>query len=319
MTVYNDVCFVENAVESILKQTFADFELVIVNDGSTDGTSELLDHLSEKDHRIRVIHQQNKGTAYAANAGLVHCRGEYIARLDSDDYSYPERLAIETTFLDKHPEIVLVGGACHISDCNGNIIGTRNICPKNLEKTLWRRCIYQQSDVMFRKSVLVNFPTGEVYRTKLKAEDYDLWLRLSELGEIAKIDSVLGIWRLNKGGYTLSRKEEQIESAKIVRKMAALRRKGLSDGYDAYRQTVVAKEHRNVIEKIEYDLVVSQVLIKEGRTKEAKHLLLPYNKIWQDWVKVKNWYRLACLPVPVVKMLFSAREFVLNHSSIELR
>lgn len=319
MTVYNDADQVALAVRSILNQSFTDFEFIIVNDGSTDNTNSILKDLASMDKRIQVYSIANSGTAKAANYGLTFCNGKYIARLDSDDISYPHRLQTEVDFLERNTGIDLVGGGCHIADLNGTIIGVRNIYTKNPHKTLLRRCIYQKSDIMFRKSVLAKLPEGEVYRSKLKAEDYDLWLRISEVGRIAKINEILGVWRLNRGGYTLSRKEEQLEAVMVLKKMAALRRKGLSDGYEEFVPVAKHKLHRSLIREAEYDLVVSQVLIKEGRTLEAKKLLRPYKKSSQDWQLVKRWYQLAGIPVPLLKLVFSFREFILNNSSIELR
>jgi glycosyltransferase involved in cell wall biosynthesis len=107
MTVYNGMPYLPAAIESMLKQTFQDFEFIIVNDGSTDGTVAYLDSLA--DPRIHVVHRENGGTAAAANQGLQHCRGEYIARMDSDDISLPHRLATQVAFLDQHPRVGLVG------------------------------------------------------------------------------------------------------------------------------------------------------------------------------------------------------------------
>ncbi len=319
ITVYNDKEHILTSVESILNQRYTNFEIIIVDDGSTDGTSDILRNLVSREERVKVLSKENGGTASAANLGLSMCNGKYIARLDSDDYSYDHRLSTQVEFLEKHPDVDLVGGGCHIIDKDGKIIGSRNIFTSNPKKTLQNRCIYQQSDVMFRKSVLGKLAPGEVYRTKLRAEDYDLWLRISEVGNVAKINTILGAWRLNTGGYTLSRKEEQLEAVNVLKKMADLRRRGLPDEYELFQPLVSTKKHRAIIPQVEYDIVVSQVLLKEGRTEEAKKILLPHKKSSSDWNLAKKWYRIASIPGPILKLLFSVREWILNHSSIELR
>ena len=319
ITVYNDKEHILSSVQSILNQRYTNFEIVIVDDGSTDGTSELLRNMVSKEERVKVLYKENGGTANAANLGLSICNGKYIARLDSDDYSYDHRLSAQVEFLEKYPDVDLVGGGCHIIDRDGNIIGSRNIFTSNPKRTLQNRCIYQQSDVMFRKSVLGKLPPGEVYRTKLRAEDYDLWLRISEVGNVAKMNQILGDWRLNIGGYTLSRKEEQLEAVTVLKKMAALRRRGLPDGYELFQPLVRSKKHRAIISQVEYDIVVSQVLLKEGRTGEAKKILLPHKTSGSDWILAKKWFRIAFIPGPILKLLFSFREWILNNSSIELR
>lgn len=320
ITVYNDESNIGRAIDSVLGQTFSDFELIIVNDGSTDQTTAILDCYAEKDKRIRVIHQANQGTANAANTGLACCNGKYMARLDSDDVSYPFRLQVEVEFLEAHPDINLVGGQCHIADDNGHIIGTRRIMPSDPYKTILNRCIYQQSDIMLRRSVLEKIPGRPVYRGKFKgAEDYDLWLRISEVGGIAKIDKAMGIWRLNKGGYTLSRKQEQLDAVKVLRRMAVARRNGSRDWYASYTPVRKAKIHRAAINKVDYDVTVSQVLLKEGKTAEIKMRLKPYKQSNRDWAIARKWYYLSLLPKPILRILFGIREMILNNSSIELR
>ncbi|HMP05365.1 MAG TPA: glycosyltransferase family 2 protein [Lacipirellulaceae bacterium] len=107
MTVYNGMPFLPEAVESLFAQTLSDFELVVVDDGSTDGTGEYL--ASVTDPRLRVITRENGGTSAAANQGLTACVGEYVARMDADDVSLPTRLAEQAAYLDAHPEVGLVG------------------------------------------------------------------------------------------------------------------------------------------------------------------------------------------------------------------
>lgn len=319
ITVYNDEGNVGRAIESILKQTYQNFELVIVDDGSTDGTGAVLDSYQKKDGRIKIIRQPNGGTAGAANHGLKHCTGKYIARLDSDDHSYPYRLEEEVNFLEANPAIGLVGSGCHIADTSGRIIGQRNIRTTSPQKTLRNRCIYQHSDVMYRRDIVNSLSGDGVYRSKFKAEDYDLWLRISEITGIAKLNSINGVWTLNGGGYTLSRKQEQMEAIKEVRKMATARRQGKKDWYDSFVPKAVSQGHRVQIKDYEYDLAVAQVLLKEARCTEARNQLKKYKPESDSWVAVRKWYYLSFLPKPVLKTLFGFREYLLNNSFIELR
>ncbi|MGN6494929.1 MAG: glycosyltransferase family 2 protein [Agriterribacter sp.] len=318
--VYNDETNIGKAIDSILNQTFQHFEIIVVNDGSTDGTGAVLLNYKQKDKRIKVIDQPNQGTANAANNGIQYCSGKYIARLDSDDLSYSHRLHEEVSFFDAHPHVGLVGGGCHITDTAGRIIGSRNIKTSNPHKTLINRCIYQQSDVMFRKDVLDKLEGNLVYRGKFKgAEDYDLWLRISEVAVVAKINSILGVWKLNTGGYTLSRKEEQMEAIRELKKMAVARRKGGKDWYDNWTPSVKDVTHRKQMRDSEYDKTVALVLLKEGRTREVQQQLKKYKVMKREWNLVKKWYYLSYAPAPLLKMIFGFREFLLNNSSIELR
>lgn len=320
ITVYNDEGNIARAVESILNQSYQHLELVVVNDGSTDGTAAVLAAYQKKDSRIRIINQPNGGTASAANHGLKFCTGKYIARLDSDDWSYPYRLKEEVEFLEANPDVGLVGGGCHIADTSARIIGVRNIKTRNPYKTLLNRCIYQQSDVMFRRDVLERLAGSLVYRGKFKgAEDYDLWLRLSEITVVAKLNRVFSVWTLNIGGYTLSRKREQMEAIAEIKKMARARRRGGKDWYDEFRPKVRDTAHRTSIKPFEYDMIVAQVLLKERRTAEVQEQLRVYKSDGTNWATVRKWYYLSFVPRPVLKLLFGFREYLLSNSFLELR
>ena len=121
MSVYNGEKYLHAAVDSILKQTFKDFEFIIINDGSIDRSREILE--SYQDERIVLIHQENKGLTRALNKGLSLAKGEFIARMDADDSCKPERLEKQVAFLRENPGIVLLGSNCFNIDGDGDIIG----------------------------------------------------------------------------------------------------------------------------------------------------------------------------------------------------
>lgn len=125
MPVFNRERFVDEAIESVIAQDFADFELVIVDDGSTDRTPELLRAWAQRDARIVVVTSpENQGIPAALNAGLRHARASYVARLDSDDVMMPRRLAAQAEVLDREPEVVLVSCAYETMDREGKYLGT---------------------------------------------------------------------------------------------------------------------------------------------------------------------------------------------------
>lgn len=308
MCVYNDERFVGNAIESILGQSFQDFEFIIVNDGSTDGTGAILEGYARKDSRVKIISQANAGTTAAANSGLSAAKGRYVARLDSDDFSLPHRLKTEVEFLDANPDIALVGGGSEIIEINGTVIGARNIPTKTPKKTLMHRCIYQQSDVMFRRDVVLSLGG---YRAKFRnAQDYDLWLRISEVAGIAKLDTILGQWRLNGGGYTLSRAREQAAEVKVIKEFARQRREGGRDGYDSYYPPPPVK-HRVGIAANEYDLWVGSILLQALRAGEARKRIGSYlsgNKTPYPLFL----YSLTFMPELFLRLFFAARDYYLN-------
>jgi len=273
MTVYNDEKYLRKSIESILHQSFTDFEFIIINDGSTDSTADILHSYSSVDNRIKVIHQSNTGMTKALNFGLSISQGKYIARMDSDDISFSKRLEVEVEFLDKNPDIDLIGGGAQIIDAIDNVIGLRNIGVNDPMKTLSHLNIYQHSDVMFRSSVLKKV-IG--YRDKFRnAQDYDLWLRISEVSKIAKIPDIIGQWRLNAGGYTIARKYEQNTETKIIKKFHQQR---LQKGYDDYEQysPEPAVIHGIKIDEDQYNYIVGLYMVHSLQLKEGRTKIKPY-------------------------------------------
>ncbi len=310
ITVYNDEKHIGTAVESILNQSFQDFEIVVVDDGSTDNTPMVLQKYSEADNRIKIFSQANSGTTKAANNGLSKSVGKYIARLDSDDYSYSHRLKYEVDFLEKNPNIALIGGGVHIIDVEGRIIGSRNINIKHPKNVLAHRCIFQQSDVMFRKEAIMKLGG---YREKFKnAQDYDLWLRISEKYEIVKVNEIFGVWRLNAGGYTLSRTFEQKAEIEIIKKMAQKRLRGIDDGYSNYNGLQKVFVHRKKISNEQYLKIKIGFLLKDLRKKEAREMIAKE-------IKEMKWYKKMLLlsitysPDFLLKIPIRLREYRLNN------
>ncbi|HXH36997.1 MAG TPA: glycosyltransferase family A protein [Thermoanaerobaculia bacterium] len=186
MPVFNREEFVGEAIESVIAQDFADFELLIVDDGSTDRTPELLRAWAQKDARIVVITApRNLGIAEAPNLGLRHARTEYVARLDSDDILMPGRLAAQAAVLDSHPEVVLVSSAYETMDRDGRYLGTWDVVEPH-EVVTWLLHFYNivggGGHVMFRRSQVLTL--GGYNAAYPSSEDYDLWVRLLRTGRI---------------------------------------------------------------------------------------------------------------------------------------
>ena len=110
LSTYNRERTLRYALNSLLKQTYSNFELIVINDGSVDNTQEILEEYAAKDQRIKIIkHEQNMGIVYGLNEGLEQARGEYIARMDDDDLSYPERFKKQLAYMEEHPDVAVVG------------------------------------------------------------------------------------------------------------------------------------------------------------------------------------------------------------------
>ncbi len=195
MPVYNAESFLVDAIESILQQTYKNFELIIVDDGSTDATPKILSAFAKKDSRIHVItNESNLGIVQALNNGLLICQGEYVARMDADDISAHDRLSKQIPVLEKNPEIVVLGASLGYIDAEGKGLGIVRKC--SINKSLLFANPLLHPTVVIRKKTLDKI--GVYYQSKyLYAEDYFLWLRLSKEGKLDAIPDIVLNYRIS--------------------------------------------------------------------------------------------------------------------------
>jgi glycosyltransferase involved in cell wall biosynthesis len=221
MSVYNSEEFLEKAVNSILNQTFKDFELLIINDGSKDGSLKILQEFANKDDRINLISRENKGLVASLNEGISKAKGQYIARMDSDDMSTHDRLDMEVKYLDENPNIALVGSNYTIiEEKTEKVKVTTNIFthPKDLALAQPISNQYGHGSIMMRAGIAreMNGYDSDVGHV----EDYDLWTRISYKYEIANIYEPLYLYRSVQSGVTLSNHNKQIYQAFCIRDRA---------------------------------------------------------------------------------------------------
>jgi len=214
MPVHNASAYVAQAVESILKQTFTDFEFIIVNDASTDDTPAILE--SYEDSRIRLIHNDdNQGVTQSLNLGLEIAQGKYIARMDADDISLPNRLDIQVKYLDAHPHIGVLGTNALFIDKHARIVNDQK---PHVQSSLsidylrwalnWHNPVLHPS-VMFRKQILDAHHL--TYDTNMQvAQDYALWLKLVEVTDIVVLEDVLLHYRFLATSITRNHQEYEL-------------------------------------------------------------------------------------------------------------
>lgn len=166
------------AIESILDQTYKNFEFIICDDGSSDGTYDLLKEFSKKDKRIILLkNDKNRGLAYSLNNCLKFARGEYIARMDADDISMPNRLEKQIKFLDGHLEYAMVG--CNLLLINDKgIWGKRILAEKPIKKSFLFTSPFCHPAIVMRKEILDKVNNYKVEKITRRAEDYDLFMRI---------------------------------------------------------------------------------------------------------------------------------------------
>lgn len=211
LPVHNGARTLRLAVDSILAQDDPDFELLIIDDASTDPSAEIAESYAAADARVTVVrHRRNAGLASTLNEGLERARYELVARMDQDDESLPARLRIQCAFLEAHPEVAAAGswvlhmGAQPKFD---NLIELPETPRGIAERLQHENCLYHPS-VMMRRSVILGL--GGYRREFRNAEDYDLWLRLSRDHDLGNVAEPLLRYRFSLEGMTLGRKWEQL-------------------------------------------------------------------------------------------------------------
>ena len=211
--MYNGEKFIANTLDSVKSQTFKDFEVIVVNDGSTDRSIAVVDAYKKKgDLPIVLISQKNSGLGSARNLGILHARGEYIALLDQDDIWYPEKLnAVAGATAD------VIYHAQHVRRA-GNILRTlRSKNYKDMSESLFWRNDLSGSTVCFKKKILEK--VGGFAEDLLFVEDYDLWLRMADMGvEFFYLDTVLGERIIHGSNFSNQIRVMRKNEIKVIKK-----------------------------------------------------------------------------------------------------
>ena len=229
MSTYNRSSdFLRESMESILNQTYRNFEFIIIDDGSDNGTKELIE--SYRDPRIRlVINEKNIGLTHSLNKALDLCRGEFIARMDDDDIALPERFEKQFAYMRQHPDVIVCGTWVEYIDENGALTGEEK---KYLNEDMESYRIY----LLFGNHPTIYHPTAFFNRRLLLkhniryepefilAQDYGLWVRCSEIGECAILQELLLRYRRHSGAISVSKMQMQknVDYAIIQKQLDAL-------------------------------------------------------------------------------------------------
>jgi len=196
MSVFNGARWLQESIESILTQSFTNFEFIIVDDGSQDASLEIMRRYAAVDPRIRVIVKPNSGLADSLNVGIEAARGEWIARIDADDMAMPSRLATQLDHAIRDERCVILGSAIVRIDEQGRACGvaTFPLNHKQLCRLMYRKINpIPHSSALFRKAAVC--AVGGYRKRMRRSQDYDLWLRLSEVGHIGSTDRPLVRYR----------------------------------------------------------------------------------------------------------------------------
>ena len=229
MSVYNGERFIQEALDSIFSQTFSDFELILIDDASTDSTTQILDGYTQP-NLVRVTNTENLGLTRSLNKALAISRGKFIARHDADDVSHSERFQRQVEYLTANPNIGLLGTSYYVIDQNGQILDISR--PPNgdaqLRESLERGNIFCHGSVMMRRDILEK--VGGYNEYFQVTQDYDLWLRISEQSEIANMDEVLYQLRFDAASMTRKNRGLQLSYRRLARHLAEQRSSGQPEG-----------------------------------------------------------------------------------------
>lgn len=238
MAVHNGGRWLAETLAGLETQTFADFEVVVIDDGSVDDTAAILAAAAGRDHRYRVITQTNRGLVASLNRGLAEARAPLIARIDADDIAEPSRFALQVEFLRAHPRTAALGSAIRIIGPDGVFrrLQAYPCGPAAVADAMLRGCALAHPAVMMRREA-VRAAGG--YREAFRhAEDYDLWLRLGERHELDNLPDPLLRYRQHDGSVSFRHRRQQALAAFVARHCAQERRAGRPDPLHGLERTM---------------------------------------------------------------------------------
>ena len=218
MPVLNGEKYLAEAIESILNQTFQDFEFIIVDDGSTDQTPEILRSYANKDSRIQIVTNPiNRGIGYSRNRGIALSRGEYIANMDADDLCLPERFEKQVRFLDSHRDIAVLGTAyIRVDEIKKKQLKIQNPdLPGRVRWGLIFGCPISNPSVMMRR-YLFDDPSLRIEEDVPPAEDYDLWVKVAQTHRIANLKDGLVFYRWHQSNASIVQNTAQRQYAQEI-------------------------------------------------------------------------------------------------------
>jgi glycosyltransferase involved in cell wall biosynthesis len=223
MPAYNAEKYIAEAIESILNQTFTDFEFIIVDDGSTDQTWALIQEYATKDKRVvPVKNAVNSQICISLNNGLAIAQGKYIVRIDADDTSPADRIEKQVEFMNQNPDIVISGGKIQI--CNHLMQPTNlrsyNLTDESVRTSIFRYSPFAHPAVIYRLDAVKK---AGLYNPDLRdAEDYDLYFRLGRIGKFGNLDCVVHNLRLSEGSISQTRGRRQEKLTLYIRITAVM-------------------------------------------------------------------------------------------------
>jgi glycosyltransferase involved in cell wall biosynthesis len=298
MPAYNAERYIGEAIDSVLGQTYANFEFVIVNDGSTDNTLTIINGYT--DERIIVINQPNQGVAAALNTGLKYANAPYIARFDADDVCYPRRLETQLQFLQNNPDYILVGSDVEYILENGDFLFNFKCIAHTHEqivKKLYFYCPFVHPAVMYKRESICN--AGGYPANAHNFEDYLLWTKLANAGKLFNLSEPLIKYRLNSTSVTIDEKWRG-------KRFRYLKRKAVKRGLitqtesDEILAIIKTQDVRQIRESAYHALCGKKLLTDNYRPQESRGHVWRAIKIYPQRIDNYLLYVLSYLPEKLI-------------------
>ena len=281
MSVFNGLQYLPSAIKSILNQSFRDFEFIIIDDGSTDGASEYLDAISTNDKRIKILHQENMGLGFSLNRGLLLSKGKYVARMDADDISHHNRLAMQVEYMENRPDISMSSTGAVFFDDQEKFVYSIHQMPDDNEKLVSMmekgENPFIHGAVIIRANIYRSMKEG--YRLPSAVQDFDLWLRMSTTCKFGVVEKVLYGYRVSPGSTGVGSLSRESDISATVLKLHRERKnygKEISDWRElTFKERSYAK--KNLANQLQRDDVAKYVRalhwLKVGNYKKFYNLM----------------------------------------------
>ncbi len=306
MPAYNAAGYIAEAIDSVLQQTFSDFEFLIINDGSTDDTEKIIRQYA--DPRIRLYNQANAGVIGALNNGLELAKADLIARFDADDVCYPDRLQLQYDFMKANPDYILVGSEADYIEENGTFIFTYKFnayTDEEIRSQNYTTCPFIHSAVMFYKQKVIE--VGGYDKGAITFEDHLLWWRLIQLGKVRNFEQALIKVRFNPDSVTIDERWRGSEFQRI-------KYKSIEQGYvtadDAERvKSILASQNfKKYKHAAYYSMVGKKFLWNNYQPSKARKHLAQAIRVTPWKIEPYMLYLLSFLPQKAISSIYRQKK-----------
>lgn len=300
LPAYNAEAYLDDAIQSVRDQTFADFELIIINDGSTDRTAEILAQHAVEDRRIAIVTQVKSGLVTALNHGLRQARAPLIARMDADDICMPKRFEMQVAYLAKHPRVLALGTNITRIGATGAYkkAGKYPVGPAKIRRQMRKGCKIAHPSVMMRRRAVLQ--VGGYREICQRGQDYDLWLRLLDIGELDNLPDTLLHYREHDENVSSKNVTSQIVTGALVKWASDRRRAGLPDpltgAHPPLSISLLYKQEENNQRRLQVEFEIFRRLVRL-RDAPSTEITALTDKLWTNlraapskvWLNYRFW------------------------------